>query len=102
MPAALKNQVSLSIRPYQNIKNPLMKTHNLYLNYRICIINVECLHPEGCNPYFIDRVVVKEKITLNSLLMSDTGCLNKKASGTNMPVSLKLDKHLNIILGIIC
>ena len=26
---------------------------------------------------------------------SYTGCLNKKETGTNMPVSLKLDKHLN-------
>ena len=26
-----------------------------------------------------------------------TGCLNKKETGTNMPVSLKLDKHLNIL-----
>ena len=24
-----------------------------------------------------------------------TGCLNKKEIGTNMPISLKLDKHLN-------
>ncbi len=24
-----------------------------------------------------------------------TGCLNKNETGTNMPISLKLDKHLN-------
>ncbi len=27
-----------------------------------------------------------------------TGCPNKKETGTNMPVSLKLDKHLNIFV----
>ena len=31
----------------------------------------------------------------NYLLCLYTGCPNKKESGTNMPVSLKLDKHLN-------
>ena len=27
--------------------------------------------------------------------MNYTGCPNKKETGTNMPVSLELDKHLN-------
>ncbi len=34
-------------------------------------------------------------IYLSIYLSTYTGCLNKKESGTNMPVSLKLDKHLN-------
>ncbi len=33
---------------------------------------------------------------LQEVLEVCTGCPNKKETGTNMPVSLKLDKHLNI------
>ncbi len=43
-------------------------------------------------------VVYHQLHLITQRLQTYTGCRNKKETGTNMLVSLKLDKHLNIFV----
>ena len=86
----VKKIENILLLPFISADNWLRRT----ANWHIFFSNTFQAHQMNLRKY-LKPFVSKYVLFANTSLHYNTGCLNKKETGTNMPVSLKLDKHLN-------